>query len=139
VSRTVTSRILAVWAVGVRGKDHFYVEAALGAGAGGEGGAVGVGDGADDGQAESVSFTVAGPLGAELPEWLEQVLDRVWRDEGAGVADRDGGARGGQCRRDLYLAARKVIVTATTSVQNRSEPMNGMRVPEGCPAWMAPG
>ena len=59
---------------------------------------MGVGDGADDGQAEPVSLAVPGPLGAELPERLEQVLDRIWRDEGAGVADRDDGARGGQCR-----------------------------------------
>ena len=91
------------------GKGHPYVEAAWGAGAGGEGGAVGVGDGADDGQAEPVSFAVAGPLGAELPERLEQVLDRVRRDECAGVADRDDGARGGQCRGDLCLAAGQVV------------------------------
>ncbi|MGH3201809.1 MAG: hypothetical protein ACRDP5_07125, partial [Streptosporangiaceae bacterium] len=47
---------------------------------------MGVGDGTDDGQAEPVSLAAPGPLGAELPERLEQVLDRVRRDEGAGVA-----------------------------------------------------
>ena len=82
---------------GCQGEGHFYVEAACGASLGGEGGAVGVGDGADDGQAEPVSRAVPGPLGAELPERLEQVLYRVWRDEYAGVADRDDGTRGGQC------------------------------------------
>jgi hypothetical protein len=56
------------------GKVHFYVKAASGAGAGGEGGAVGVGDGADDGRAETVSRAAPDPLGAELPERLEQVL-----------------------------------------------------------------
>jgi hypothetical protein len=81
-----------------QGEGHFYVEAAAGTGAGGEGGTVSVGDGADDGQAEPVSLAVAGSLGAELPERLEQVLHRIWRDECAGVADRDGGARGGQRR-----------------------------------------
>jgi len=59
---------------------------------------VGLGDGADDGQAEPVSRAAPGPLGAELAERLEQVLNRVWRDECAGVADRDDGARGGQRR-----------------------------------------
>ncbi len=69
------------------GKDHFYVETALGPGARGQGGTVSVGDGADDGQAESVSFAVANPLGAELPERLEQVLQCIGRDQRAGVAD----------------------------------------------------
>ncbi len=59
---------------------------------------MGLGDGADDGQAEPVSRAAPGPLGAELAERLEQVLNRVWRDECAGVADRDDGARGGQRR-----------------------------------------
>ena len=72
-------------------------------------GAVGVGDGADDGQAESVSFAVADPLGAELPERLEQVIDRVRRDEGAGVADRYDGARGGHGGCDVRVAAGQVV------------------------------
>ena len=59
---------------GMSREDDFYVEATLRAGADGKSRAVGVGDGADDGQAEPVSFAVADPLGAELPERLEQVL-----------------------------------------------------------------
>jgi hypothetical protein len=70
---------------------------------------VGVGDGADDGQAESVSFTVADPLGAELPERLEQVIDRMRRDEGAGVADCYDAACGGQGGCDVCLAAGQVV------------------------------
>ena len=73
---------------GCQGEGHFYVEAACGPGVGGEGGAVGVGDGADDGEAQPVSFAAPGSLGAELPEWLEQVLHRVRLDKCAGVADR---------------------------------------------------
>ena len=53
------------------GKDHFYGEAPARAGAGGKSRAVGVGDGADDGQAESVPAAMADPLGAKLTEWLE--------------------------------------------------------------------
>jgi len=56
------------------GKDDFYGEPASRSGTGGEGRAVGVGDGADNRQAEPVSFAVADPLGTELPERLEQVL-----------------------------------------------------------------
>jgi hypothetical protein len=70
------------------GKDDFYREPAFRPGTGGERRAVGVGDGADDRQAEAVSFAVADPLGAELPERLEQVLHFAGRDERAGVADR---------------------------------------------------
>src|SRR5712691_872797 len=81
-----------------QGESHFYVEAPSGAGAGGEGGAVSVGDGADDGQAKPVSLAVQGSLDAELPERLEQVFYRVWRDAGAGVADRHEDACGRQCR-----------------------------------------
>ena len=92
---------------GFPAEGHFYVEAAVRAG--GEGGAVGVGDGADDGQAESVSLAGPGPLGAESPEWLEQVFQRIGRDWGAGVADRDGGACGGLCGGYLDLAAGQVV------------------------------
>jgi hypothetical protein len=42
----------------------------VGAGTCGEGGAVGVGDGPDDGQAEPVSFVVADPLGAAPDRFL---------------------------------------------------------------------
>ena len=72
----VTSGELARWAVDVRGRS-LLCRGRLGAGARDDGGAVGVGDGADDGQAESVSFPVADPLDAELPERLEEVVDRV--------------------------------------------------------------
>ena len=61
---------------GCQGEGHFYVEAACGACAGGEGGAVGVGDGADDGEAQPVSLAAPGPLGAEPPEWLERSAKR---------------------------------------------------------------
>ena len=70
---------------------------------------MGVGDGADDGQAESVSFAVADPLGAELPERLEEVIDRMRRDEGAGVADRYDRARAGQGGGDVRVAAGQVV------------------------------
>src|SRR5258708_6045843 len=117
VSRAVTSGTLACWAAGVRGEITSMSRPPWGrapgvggaAGTGAEGGAVGVGDGADDGQAEPVSRAMPGPLGAELPERLEQVLHRVWRDECAGVADRDDSARGGRCRADLCLAAGQVV------------------------------
>jgi hypothetical protein len=45
---------------------------------------VGVGDRPDDGHTEPVSPVAADPLGAELPEWLEQVIHRIRRDEPAG-------------------------------------------------------
>jgi hypothetical protein len=93
-------------------KKHFYVQASLGAGDCGEAGAVGFGDGADDGQAEAVAFAVADSLAAELPEGLEQVVNRVRRDEGAGVADRDGRAVAGQAGADRGLAAGDVVPDA---------------------------
>jgi hypothetical protein len=62
------------------GKDDFYVEAASRPGAGGKSRAVGIGDGADDGQAEPVSVAVPDPLGAELLERLEQALHGIGRD-----------------------------------------------------------
>src|SRR6202034_786428 len=90
-------------------KSHCDIQAALGARAGAQRGTVGVGDRPDDGQAEPVSPVVANPLGAELPEWLEQMLDRIRGDERAGVSDRYGGAAAGHCRRDRYPAAGGVL------------------------------
>jgi hypothetical protein len=57
------------------GKAHLDIEPAFGAGTWGHLGAVGVDDGADDGQAESVSVGVPDSLAAELPEGLEDTLD----------------------------------------------------------------
>jgi hypothetical protein len=53
------------------GKVHFDVEATFGSGMWDERGAVGAGDGADDGQAESesVSVGVSDSLNAELCPW----------------------------------------------------------------------
>ncbi|HLH59034.1 MAG TPA: hypothetical protein VKV33_07770 [Streptosporangiaceae bacterium] len=70
---------------------------------------MGVGDGPDDGQAEAVSFAVADALGAELPERLEEFVDGVRGDEGAGVADRYDGAGAGQGGGDVGLAAGEVV------------------------------
>jgi hypothetical protein len=69
------------------GKEDFYREPAARAGAGGKRRAVSVGDGADNRQTEAVSFAAADPLGAELPERLEQVLHLGWRYKHAGVTD----------------------------------------------------
>ena len=72
-----------------RGREaRLDVEAASGTGVRGEGSAVGVGDGADDGQAEPVPAVVAGALAAQPLERLEQPVHLAGRDRLPGVADR---------------------------------------------------
>jgi hypothetical protein len=115
---------------GCQGEGHLDVEAACGAGAGGEGGAVGVGDGPDDGQAEPVSLTVAGSL---VPS-----CRNGW--------NRSCTASGGTSVPVLLTAttapavvsAVEMSANATTMLQNADGPMvKGTRV--GDPAVTAPG
>lgn len=68
------------------GKAHLDVEAAVRPGPRAERGAVGAGDGPDDGETKPVTVSVADPLAAKLPEWLEQPAQLVGRDQYAGVA-----------------------------------------------------
>src|SRR4029450_1532058 len=90
-------------------KAHLDVEATFGSGTWGEGGAVGAGDGADDGQAKPVSVGVPDPLAAELLEGLEEALDLAWWDHGSGVAYGDGCPSCGRGRCDLDAAPGRVV------------------------------
>jgi hypothetical protein len=61
-----------------------------GRGEGGDLGAVGLDDGGDDGEAESVPAAMAKALVVGLLERLEKPVDLAGRDGRSGVADRDG-------------------------------------------------
>src|SRR6266496_3540233 len=91
------------------GKAHFDVEATFGSGTWDERGAVGAGDGADDGQAKSVSVGVSDALAAELLEGLEKTLDLAWWDHGSGVLHRNACLSCGRCRRYLDPASGRVV------------------------------
>ena len=88
---------------------HLDVEATFGSGTWAERGTVGAGDGADDGQAESVSVGVSDPLTAELLKGLEQTLDLVGWDHWSGVAHRDGCLACGRCGCDLDPGSGRVV------------------------------
>src|SRR5690242_20486834 len=83
------------------GKAHLDVEAAVRPGPRAERGAVGAGDGPDDGETKPVTVSVADPLAAKLLEWLEQPAQLVGRDQYAGVVHRDHRPPGAPRRRDL--------------------------------------
>jgi len=93
------------------GKVHFDVEATFGSGMWDERGAVGAGDGADDGQSESVSVSVGLPdsLNAESLEGLEETFDLVGWDHWSGVSYRDGCLACGRCRCYLDPASGRVV------------------------------
>lgn len=74
---------------------HGDVEAAVGPGVCGDFGLVGLGDGSDDGESESVPVGVTDALAAGLLEGLEQSVDLAGWDGRARVGNSDGGA--GRC------------------------------------------
>jgi len=88
---------------------HFDVEATFGSGTWDERGAVGADDGADDGQAKSVSAGVSDSLAAELLEGLEKTLDLVGWDHWSGVLYRNACASCGRCRCYLDPASGRVV------------------------------
>ena len=65
-------------------------QAPFGACAGGEGGVVGLGDGVDDREAETVAVAAAVPLGRRSLEGLEEALDLAAGDDWPAVGDREG-------------------------------------------------
>jgi hypothetical protein len=74
------------------GECYGYVEAAVVASARGDRGAVRVGDGPDDRQAEAVPFWVVGALAVQPLERLEQAADFLRGYPLSGVADGNDGA-----------------------------------------------
>ncbi len=75
------------------GKGGFDAQAAAGLRLDCEGRAVGVGDGPDYGQAKAEPLPVAGPVGAEPLEWLQQLVDGCRWHDGSGVGHRKHGVR----------------------------------------------
>jgi len=71
--------------------------------------AVGGGDRADDGQAETGAAGGAGAVGLEAAEGLEQGVDLGGGDRGAGVGDPDHGLGAGAAGVDLDPAAGLVV------------------------------
>jgi hypothetical protein len=95
------------------GKAHLDIEPASGAGTWGHLGAVGVDDGADDGQAESMSVGVPDSLAAELPEGLEEALDLLGRDHRPGLPHRDARTACGRGGCHLDPPAGRVVARGT--------------------------
>src|SRR4029450_1295315 len=94
---------------GVGWQLHPDLQAAIGQGLGGGGAAVGGGDRADDGQAETGAAVGAGAVGLQSVERLEQGRDLVGGNEGAAVGDRDKGHGAGVAGVDLDPAAGLVV------------------------------
>lgn len=93
----------------MRGEAHLDVEATFSPGVRCEGRAVHVGDGADDGQAQSVPAGVADSVGAEALERLEKPVHLTGWDDRSGVADRQGRLSFVRSRGDLHTAAVEVV------------------------------
>ncbi len=91
------------------GEGRLDLEPASWSRAGGEAGAVCVGDGLDDGQAEAQAFAAADPVGGEPLEWLEEPVYCVSGYGGPGVGDRQDCTGADGLRGDVDLAAWHVV------------------------------
>src|SRR5262245_9233244 len=91
------------------GEADLGAQAAAGLRADGEGGAVRMGDGLDDGQAEPEALAVAGAVGAKPLEGLQQPVHGGRRDDGPGVGHRQEGAGVPGAGEDLDGAAGRVV------------------------------
>lgn len=76
-------------------------ESSFGSGLCRDGGAVGVGDGLDDGQAEAVSGGLSHPLASRSLEWLEEPVDLARSDHRSSVTDGDSCSFRGRDSGDL--------------------------------------
>jgi hypothetical protein len=84
-------------------------QAAAGPGLRGDGGAVGGGDGPDDGQAEAVATTAAGAARTEPLEGLEQAVHLAGRDDLPGAGHRQDGVNAAGPGGDLDVPAGDVV------------------------------
>jgi len=79
-------------------------------GAEGEVGAVGGGDGLDDGQAEPEAVAVPCPVGGEALERLEQAAELIWGHDGSGVGHFQADPTALAVDEDVDVPAGKVVV-----------------------------
>jgi len=119
------------WARGLREADA-HAEAAVGHGAGGDGGVVCGRDGPDDGQSEPVPVLVGRPARIEPLEGLEEAFDFRWPDEWSGVGHRQDGLAVLHPGPDLDTAAGNVVADGVGE-QVGDEPFDEQGVAiEGC-------
>jgi hypothetical protein len=94
----------------VAGEGDINGKAAVGQGPCPDGGAVGGGDGADDGQAQAVAAVAAGGARAEPLEGLEQAVELGCGDDLPGVGHRQDGVTAAGRRGDLDVPAGDVVL-----------------------------
>src|ERR1700722_5766032 len=97
------------WPGGGCGEADADIKAAAAAGADGEGGLVGPGDGRDDGQAEAKAVVASGPLGGQSLERLEKPADLGGGDDRPGVSDRERRAAAARCHINAEIPAGQVV------------------------------
>lgn len=102
----------------------------MGVRGGGQGGVVGLNDGGDDRQAETVAIALAVSVGCEPLEGLEESLDLVFGDDWSAVGDGQGRVRAAGLRSDFHVPVGMVMADGVVDEVGH-EAFDQSRVP-GC-------